>query len=122
MLVRSFLLTILVGLWAAAFTDLIPAFIGPLGDNPGPVIQYLCRGFLTVWVGIFGMLVLTSAWVAVLETKMSEVYRRWRHDRWFRGEVRASLADDTPGIPHDQAMSEIDAIIDLAERRRDGSH
>ena len=33
------------------------------------------------------------------------------YDRWFRAKVEASLADTRPGIPHDQVIAEIDAII-----------
>lgn len=40
------------------------------------------------------------------------------YDRWFRARIEASLADPRPGIPHDQVMAEMDAIIAEAERRR----
>lgn len=40
------------------------------------------------------------------------------YDRWFRARVEASLADPRPGIPHDQVMADMDAIIAEAERRR----
>lgn len=44
------------------------------------------------------------------------------YDRWFRAEVEASLREaDAPGavfIPHDQVMSEMDAIIREAEIKR----
>lgn len=33
-------------------------------------------------------------------------------DKWFRAKVEASLADPRPGIPHDQVMAELSAIID----------
>jgi hypothetical protein len=39
------------------------------------------------------------------------------YDRWFRAKVQASLADTRPGIPHDQVMAEMDAIIQAAESR-----
>jgi hypothetical protein len=39
------------------------------------------------------------------------------YDRWFRAEVEASLAETGPGIPHDQVMAEMDAIIVAAEER-----
>lgn len=38
------------------------------------------------------------------------------HDRWYRAKVKAALSDDRPGIPHDQVMAEMDAIIKNAER------
>jgi hypothetical protein len=37
------------------------------------------------------------------------------YDRWFRAQVQASLDDPRPGIPHDQVMAEMDAIIAEAE-------
>jgi hypothetical protein len=40
------------------------------------------------------------------------------YDRWFRARVEKSLADPRPGIPHDQVMAEMDAIIAEAEQRR----
>ncbi|WP_375383209.1 stability determinant [uncultured Sphingomonas sp.] len=33
------------------------------------------------------------------------------YDAWFRAEVEASLSDLSPGIPHDQVMAELHAII-----------
>lgn len=35
-----------------------------------------------------------------------------RHDRWFREEVAASLADTRPEVPHDQAMARIRATVE----------
>jgi len=40
------------------------------------------------------------------------------YDRWFRAKVDKSLADPRPGIPHDQVMAEVDAIITAAELRK----
>ncbi|MBZ9540492.1 stability determinant [Modicisalibacter tunisiensis] len=40
------------------------------------------------------------------------------YDAWLRDKVAASLADPRPLIPHDEAMAEMDAIIDAAERRQ----
>lgn len=37
------------------------------------------------------------------------------YDVWFRARVQEALDDPDPGIPHDQAMAELQAIID--ERR-----
>ncbi|WP_458723132.1 type II toxin-antitoxin system RelB family antitoxin [Pseudomonas brenneri] len=34
------------------------------------------------------------------------------YDRWFRIQVQAALDDDHPGIPHDQVMAEMRALID----------
>lgn len=40
------------------------------------------------------------------------------YDAWFRKEVEASLADNSPTIPHDQVMAEMDAIIAAAIQRK----
>lgn len=40
------------------------------------------------------------------------------YDRWFRVKVEKSLADPRPGIPHDQVVAEMDAIIAEAIQRR----
>lgn len=42
------------------------------------------------------------------------------YDQWFRAKVEASLAEPGPGVPHDEAMAMMDAIIDEAERRQRG--
>jgi len=34
------------------------------------------------------------------------------YDRWFRTNVQVALEDARPGIPHDQVMSEIKALVD----------
>lgn len=36
---------------------------------------------------------------------------------WVKAKVQASLDDPRPGIPHDQVMAEMDAIIVEAENR-----
>lgn len=36
---------------------------------------------------------------------------------WVKAKVQASLADPRPGIPHDQVMAEMEAIIVEAESR-----
>ncbi len=40
------------------------------------------------------------------------------YDRWFRVKVQASLANPGPGVPHDEVMARMDAIIDEAERKQ----
>ncbi|MEO5807663.1 antitoxin [Devosia sp.] len=40
------------------------------------------------------------------------------YDVWFRAKVQASLDDPRPGIPHDQVMAELDAIIEAAAKRK----
>jgi hypothetical protein len=37
------------------------------------------------------------------------------YDVWFRARVQEALDDPDPGVPHDQVMAELQAIID--ERR-----
>jgi len=37
------------------------------------------------------------------------------YQRWFRERVEASLADPRPGIPHDEVMAEMDALINDIE-------
>ncbi|MDG2535381.1 stability determinant [Sphingomonas sp. HITSZ_GF] len=39
------------------------------------------------------------------------------YDAWFRAKVEARLASKVPGIPHDQVMAEMQAILD---RRAEG--
>ena len=39
------------------------------------------------------------------------------HDVWFRAKVERAMASKEPGIPHDQVMAEMQAIIDRAKRR-----
>lgn len=33
------------------------------------------------------------------------------YDAWFRAEVEAAMASNEPGIPHDQVMADLRAII-----------
>ncbi|MGS3238028.1 stability determinant [Klebsiella michiganensis] len=37
------------------------------------------------------------------------------YDRWFRAKVQAALDDPRPGIPHDDAMAKLEAMLE--ERR-----
>nr|WP_163502006.1 stability determinant [Halomonas socia] len=39
------------------------------------------------------------------------------YERWLREKVAKSLANPGPGVPHDEVMAQMDAIIDEAERR-----
>jgi len=38
------------------------------------------------------------------------------YDRWFRAKVQASIDDPRPSIPHDQAMAEVETLLE--ERRK----
>lgn len=37
---------------------------------------------------------------------------------WFRRKVEEALADDRPGVPHDEAMAEMRAIMESKRARR----
>ncbi|MDR5900385.1 stability determinant [Halomonas vilamensis] len=37
------------------------------------------------------------------------------YNRWFRERVQRSLDDPRPGIPHDEVMAEMDALINDIE-------
>lgn len=59
-----------------------------------------------------------------MSTKLSPIVSEFEtdaeaasYDRWFRAKVQASLADTSPSVPHDEAMTRISAIIDAAEKR-----
>jgi hypothetical protein len=39
------------------------------------------------------------------------------HDAWFRAKVERAMASKEPGIPHDQVMAEMRAIIERAKQR-----
>ncbi|MDT7536078.1 stability determinant [Sphingobium sp. SA2] len=34
------------------------------------------------------------------------------YDAWFRAEVEAAMASTEPGIPHEEVMKELQAILD----------
>ena len=38
------------------------------------------------------------------------------YDRWFCEKVQRSLDNPGPGVPHDEVMAKMDAIIEGAER------
>jgi hypothetical protein len=39
------------------------------------------------------------------------------HDAWVRAKVEKALTSKEPGIPHDQVMAEMQAIIDKHKNR-----
>ncbi|PRA28732.1 type II toxin-antitoxin system RelB family antitoxin [Pseudomonas poae] len=41
------------------------------------------------------------------------------YDRWFRAKVQAALDDPSPGIPHDQVMAEMQALIESKCKKGD---
>ncbi|KIH84683.1 hypothetical protein [Pseudomonas batumici] len=40
------------------------------------------------------------------------------YDRWFRAKVQRSLENPGAGVPHDEVMTRMDAIIEEARRKR----
>ncbi|AZF37989.1 hypothetical protein C4J85_3234 [Pseudomonas sp. R4-34-07] len=40
------------------------------------------------------------------------------HDLWFRKKVEKSLNNPGPGVPHDEVMARVEAIIQEAERQQ----
>jgi hypothetical protein len=41
------------------------------------------------------------------------------YDRWFRAKVQAAIDDPRPGIPHDQVMAEMHALIEEKRKKHD---
>lgn len=41
------------------------------------------------------------------------------YDAWFRRKVQASLDDQRPSIPHNQAMARVTAAIEAAKKKLD---
>ena len=55
-----------------------------------------------------------SAILSVFETEEQSN----SHDLWFRAKVEKSLANPGPGVPHDEVMARVEAIILEAERKQ----
>ncbi|NCE93660.1 antitoxin [Pseudomonas sp. L13] len=36
----------------------------------------------------------------------------WSYEQWFRARVEGALDDPSPGIPHDEVMREMKAVIE----------
>ncbi len=47
-----------------------------------------------------------------IESEFASTEEAEAHDVWFRAKVREALDDPRPGIPHEQVMAEMQAIID----------
>ena len=47
-----------------------------------------------------------------IESEFASTEEAEAHDVWFRAKVEKSLADPGPGIPHDEVMARVKAIID----------
>ncbi|ROM57741.1 antitoxin [Pseudomonas poae] len=41
------------------------------------------------------------------------------YDHWFRAKVQAALDDPSPGIPHDQVVAEMQALIESKRKTGD---
>lgn len=51
-----------------------------------------------------------------IESEFETVEQAESYDRWFRAKVQESLDDDSPLIPHDQVMAEMQLLIDRKRR------
>ena len=47
-----------------------------------------------------------------IESEFATTQEAEAYDAWFRAEVEAAMASDEPGIPDDEAMARMQAIID----------
>jgi hypothetical protein len=47
-----------------------------------------------------------------IESEFATTEEAEAYDLWFRAKVREALDDPRPGIPHEQVMAEMQAIID----------
>ena len=47
-----------------------------------------------------------------IESEFASTEAAEAYDVWFRAKVREALDDPRPGIPHEQVMAEMQAIID----------
>ena len=58
---------------------------------------------------------------AVLEPRIFEFETEQvatSYEQWFCAKVQEAIDDPRPGIPHDQVMAEMDAIIDEIELKQ----
>ena len=47
-----------------------------------------------------------------IESEFASTEEAEAYDIWFRAKVREALDDPRPGIPHEQVMADMQAIID----------
>ena len=52
-----------------------------------------------------------------IESEFATTEEAEAYDAWFRAQVEASLTDPRPGIPHDQVMAELRAIIEAKKAK-----
>ena len=58
-----------------------------------------------------------NAVLSSIESGFATTEEAEAHDRWFRAEVKGSLDDVQPCVPHDQVMAQMDRIIAKAGQR-----
>lgn len=46
-----------------------------------------------------------------IESEFANAEEAAAYDRWFRAQVQEAMDDPRPGIPHDQVMAEMRALI-----------
>lgn len=51
-----------------------------------------------------------------IESEFATTEEAEAYDVWFRAKVQAALDDPSPGIPHDQVMAEMRALIESKRR------
>lgn len=54
-----------------------------------------------------------------IESEFETTEQAEAYDVWFRAKVQEALDDPSPGIPHDQVMAEMRALIE--SKRRDAT-
>jgi len=47
-----------------------------------------------------------------IESEFASTEEAEAYDVWFRARVREAMDDPRPGVPHEQVMAEMQAIID----------
>ena len=47
-----------------------------------------------------------------IESEFASTEEAEAYDAWFRAKVERSLANPGPGIPHDEVMARVKAVID----------
>jgi len=52
-----------------------------------------------------------------IESEFETTEQAEAYDAWFRAKIEARLASNAPGVPHDEVMARMQAIID---RRKQG--
>lgn len=59
-----------------------------------------------------------SELLSPIVSEFETVEQEAAYTAWLQTKVAASLADGRPTIPHDEVMGEMEAIITVAEQRR----